>query len=156
MSFFCAVFALSSVLFYCASLCVLPLTFTYQFIHITHALLKMKNLKWIDPCILESVSGNCKHYTMTTMLKMGSELARSTYVTVTITPVQYCYIVLEAIQTSFVLASVTGHLLGLFSLQMQWTLIPLVDRHFHRWFSTKLCTKSNILCTEIIDYNLWH
>jgi hypothetical protein len=50
---------------------------------------------------------------------MGSELAKSTYVTVTVTPVQYCYIVLEAIQTLFVLASVTGHLLGLFSLQMQ-------------------------------------
>jgi hypothetical protein len=73
--FFCAVFALSSVLFYCASLCVLPVTFTYQLIHITHALLKMKNLNWIEPYFLESVSGNCKCYTMSTVLKMGFELA---------------------------------------------------------------------------------
>jgi hypothetical protein len=75
ISFFCDVLALSSVLSYCAFLCVLPLTFTYQFIHITHLLLKMKNLKWIEPCFLGSVSGNCKHYTMSTVLKMGFELA---------------------------------------------------------------------------------
>jgi len=77
---------------------------------------------------------------------------------VTITPVQYCYIVHKAIQTSFILASVTSHLLGAFlitnAVNLVEHLIPLVDGHFHWRFPAKLCTKSNLLCTEITDYNL--